>query len=160
MATVLICSWPPSSLSPATIRIENADGTDGLQVAYYENYILDSLSISIYPSWLTITPAGGHIMPGGSETPTVSFRAGNMAPGIYTGNVFIESNDPSATSVSIPVSMEVQLTGVDNPIINPFEFSLSPKLSQPLQCPDNHFILTGKSRCCNNRHLRNPWPQD
>lgn len=94
--------------SPATIGIENIDGSIGLQVAYDENYMHDSLSISIYPSWLAVTPSSGHIMPGGSETATVSFRAGNLAAGIYTGTVFLETNDPNFPSVAIPVSMEVE----------------------------------------------------
>jgi hypothetical protein len=94
--------------SIATIGIENADGSDGLQVAYYENYMHDSLSISIYPSWLAVAPASGHIMPGGSETATVSFRAGNLGAGTYTGNVFLESNDPVNPSITIPVTMEVE----------------------------------------------------
>jgi hypothetical protein len=100
--------WAGVFSPPGTIGIENADGSDGLEIAFYENYLHDSLSISIYPSWLVVSPASGHIDPGGSEFATVSFRAGSLPPGIYTGNIFLESNDPGLPSESIPVSMEVQ----------------------------------------------------
>ena len=105
--------WNYQYSSPATIGIENADGSDGLQVAYDENYIHDSLSIAIYPSWLAVTPASGHIIPGDSATATVTFRAGNLAPGIYTGNIFLESNDPANPSFTIPVTMEVEIPPCD-----------------------------------------------
>jgi hypothetical protein len=100
--------WVGLFSPPMTIGIENADGSDGVQIAYFENYMHDSLSISIYPSWLVVAPASGHIMPGGSETATVSFRAGNLAAGTYTGNIFLESNDPANPSFTIPVSMDVE----------------------------------------------------
>ena len=99
--------WASQFAPPATIGIENSNGSDGLQIAYNENYMHDSLSIRIYPSWLAVTPASGHIMPGGSKVAAVSFRPGNLAIGTYTGNVYFETNDPNAPSVTIPVSMEV-----------------------------------------------------
>ncbi len=106
--TIWWTDWLAGTFSfPGTIGIENANGTDGLQIAYYENYLHDSLSISIYPSWLAVAPASGHIDPGSSTTATVSFRAGNLPPGTYTGNVYLESNDPNVPSDTIPVSMEV-----------------------------------------------------
>jgi hypothetical protein len=123
--------WAGAFSNTATIGIENADGSDGLQVAYYENYMHDSLSIRIYPSWLAATPASGHILPGCSEAATVSFRAGNLAPGTYTGTVFLETNDPTTPSVTVPVSMEVQPTGINQGNNLPVEFSLSQNYPNP-----------------------------
>jgi hypothetical protein len=128
-------TWPDPFVgvfsSPATIGIENSDGSDGLQIAYHENYMHDSLSIRIYPSWLAAIPASGHILPGGSEAATVSFRAGNLAPGTYTGTVFLETNDPTTPSVTVPVSMEVQPTGINQGNNLPVEFSLSQNYPNP-----------------------------
>jgi hypothetical protein len=92
---------------PATIGIEDMYGREGLEVAYYENYMHDSLSIKIYPSWMAVAPAAGHVMPGGVETATVAFMSGDLAPGNYAGNVYLESNDPTTPSVTIPVTMHL-----------------------------------------------------
>lgn len=39
-------------------------------------------------------------MPGSSETATASFRAGNLAAGTHTANIFLESNDPANPSIT------------------------------------------------------------
>ncbi len=67
----------------------------------------DSLSISIYPSWLVVSPPSGHLMPGETAEAIVKFRAGNLPAGAYTGNIYLESNDPTNPSDTIPVTMNI-----------------------------------------------------
>jgi len=94
-----------------TVGIENADGTDGLQVAFNEAYLEDGLAvlISARPSFVTgVTPATGTIPAGGTADVDVDFSAEGLVGGIYEGALTVETDlasDPS--TFELPVVLEV-----------------------------------------------------
>jgi len=98
-----------------TIGIENATGTDGLQVVYNAAYLVSNLAIrftAVQP-WLRVSPTSGTVNPSGSTPLTVTFDATGLAADTYTGQISITSNDPDETVVTVPVTM---IVGVPNAV--------------------------------------------
>ena len=66
-----------------------------------------------YP-WLSVNPALGMTAPGGSSMVDVTFDSTGLAPGTYTGQLCIRSNDPDqgpgngTNLVVLPVELEVE----------------------------------------------------
>jgi subtilisin family serine protease len=109
-----------TGVAESTVGIENAGGTDGLQVVYNAAYLHDALALqfSFTPPpdpWLTVAPAGGTLpgQTGGGEF-IVTFDATLLAEGVYTGSVVVGSNDPDHVQVVVPVTLTVSTgTAVD-----------------------------------------------
>ena len=96
------------SLSEATVGIENADGTDALQIAYNAAYMHSNLAINISAGgWLSIQPRGGTVAPMTEDTVMVTLDATELAMGMYSGRIMITSNDPITPVWDISVSLEV-----------------------------------------------------
>jgi len=91
----------------ATVGIENYDGSDGLQVYYNAPYTIDSLSILITTDWIAISPYSNYITPGENKIASVTFSARHLGLGTYTGNIYLDSNDPVDSLIIIPVSLTV-----------------------------------------------------
>jgi subtilisin family serine protease len=102
-------SMAGTRLAEATIGIQNADGTDGLQVVYNADYVHDDLAImfSATPEWLKISPASGTVPPGGSMVLNAMFNATDMYGGDYAGAVHIDSNDPNVPRFDVPAYLHV-----------------------------------------------------
>jgi len=81
-----------------SIGIENADGTDGLQVAYLtqDPYVHDSLAIKIYAPepWITIDKLTGTLLPGEADTLHCKFKTAALDTGLYTAQIVVQNNDP------------------------------------------------------------------
>ena len=90
----------------ATIGMQNANGTDGLQLSLNDNYVHSGLSIKITrePAWVSVSPDQGEIGAGFSESIDVTFSSEGLSNGEYTGNMNISSNGGSAT---LPVMLTV-----------------------------------------------------
>ncbi len=97
------------TLNSATVGIENAGGTTGLQVVFNAAYITNSRAIefSAQTPWLSLAPTSGSVAAGGSGSSTVSFNATNLTIGTYTGTVTVNSNDPDEATVLVPVTLVV-----------------------------------------------------
>ena len=80
-----------SGTSSATIGIEDASGSDGLQVAYNDGYAQDGLAVSIAPALGTPLP---HTVTVESNQDVTGVNFGNLynAPGIVTGSVWEDTN--------------------------------------------------------------------
>lgn len=105
-------------LNEASIGIENANGTVGLQVVYNANYVTNNLAIEfqhIVP-WLTFGGAtSGTVDPAQCNNLTLNFTAGSLPAGTYNGNLVIQSNDPDENPATIPVTFMVgQLIAPEN----------------------------------------------
>lgn len=97
-----------------TVGIENATGTDGLNVVYNAAYLHDNLAIQFknpFAGWLSAEPMGGSVNPNSIDTVLVKFNAAEVAGnGIYIGHMTIASNDPLLPTKNVPVTMRVGQT--------------------------------------------------
>jgi len=101
----------PVDFYTTTVGIENSDGTDGLEIFHDAGYIFEDYSIQITTDWLAVTPSSHYIAPGENEVATVTLNAKHLLPGNYTGNIYLESDDPDEPSITIPVSLTVTACG-------------------------------------------------
>ncbi len=58
--------------------------------------------------WLSATPAAGVVSPGLTISVAVTFDAGGLEPGVYTGLLEVESDDPETPYVGVPVTLTVE----------------------------------------------------
>ena len=90
----------------ATIGMQNANGTDGLELSFNDSYVHSGLSIKITrePAWVSMSPDQGEVDAGSSESIEVIFSSEGLTNGEYTANMNISSNGGSAT---LPVMLIV-----------------------------------------------------
>ena len=103
-----------------TVGIENADGTDGLEVAFNTPYLHDDLAILFnrVPQWITaVTPASGAIAAGDSLAIEVTISADDMFGGMYQDSLDVFSNDCDNPDTLIFVNLRV--TGIPNIVTLP-----------------------------------------
>src|SRR5690554_459699 len=98
-----------ATLNSATIGIENADASIGLQVAYNANYIHNNLALqfSAEPDWLGASPLSGTLYNGSSVDIELEFRSEDFPEGDYSMDLVISSNDPSNPTITVPVTMTI-----------------------------------------------------
>ncbi len=96
-------------LDEATIGIENADGTDGLEVVYNAYYVHDNMAIrfSAAPAWLVFSPESGSVPVGQTDTIDVTFDATGILSGDFFGAFLITGNDPDNPADTVPAHMTV-----------------------------------------------------
>jgi bacillopeptidase F len=108
------------TLNSATVGIENAAGTAGLQVAYNANYVANNkaLQFSAEPEWLTNNTNSGTLFNGNSVKVVLTFKSEDFPVGNYSMDLKVASNDPVNPAVVVPVTMlittevPVELTGL------------------------------------------------
>jgi hypothetical protein len=117
----------PLLLNSATIGIQNATRTTGLQMVFNANYVHNNLAIQIQktPEWLSVTPGSASGITGNGHTDlTVGYNSTDLIPGTYLGNIRISSNDPDEAVVNIPVTFQV-VNPTDTQSELPSAFALS-----------------------------------
>ncbi len=104
-------------LTSESIGIENADGTDGLQVAYNsdgvtitDGYAVEFNIASSTTEWITIAPLSGTVSGGSSETLVVNLDTTDLEAGVYEKNIEIATNDPDNPVLTVPVSINVGMS--------------------------------------------------
>ena len=97
----------------ASVGIQDATRTIGLQVAYRQPYLHDHLAIrlSTRSQWATVSAASGRLLGGQSQDLTVAFDATGLAGGTYHGGLTVLTNDPRRPAVEHPI----QLAVIDGP---------------------------------------------
>jgi hypothetical protein len=73
--------------------------------------------------WVFTSPTGGTTSPGGYSTISLTFDSSGLAPGSYSGELCIESNDPDEGALWVPLSMEV--TAAPDISVSPADFTYS-----------------------------------
>lgn len=95
-------SVPPNGTDAGVVTIENTAIAPALDLNW---------SVSENPSpcpWLSFAPASGTTPQGGSDAVNVSVDATGLAPGVYTCDLVIASDDPSNPVVPVAIDLEVQ----------------------------------------------------
>jgi len=101
------------SLTSLTVGIEDSTATDGLQIAYNEEYLENLLAVRIShnPQWLQFDSWTGYIFSGEQKDISVSFDATNLIEGTYSATLQILSDDPDQPVTEIPVNIQVDPAG-------------------------------------------------
>ncbi|WP_340153657.1 choice-of-anchor D domain-containing protein [uncultured Marivirga sp.] len=91
-----------SFLNTTTVGIENADGSDGAQVAFNTSYIKDELAVRFIKPTMSLTPfitavddLSGVVPAGGSKDITVTLDATDLNDGRYFDQLIASTNAPS-----------------------------------------------------------------
>ncbi len=100
---------PGFDIANNTIGLENADGTDGIEVSYLTTYLHDNLAIDFLPpaQWLSLDITSGSLVSGTSETITMGVKSVGLDTGYYQAEIVVTSNDPTNGQVIIPVDLTV-----------------------------------------------------
>ncbi len=103
----IICQYLSMTdpLNSASIGIENATGTDGLQVVYNNTYVHNNLALmftaDLYP-WMSTNVTTGTLAPGGSHTVQVLTHPGTELPaGTYNGRLRVTGNTTDAKNIGV-----------------------------------------------------------
>ncbi len=95
-----------------TVGIENATGTDGLQISFNANYLHSEMAILMASEplpepWLSVAPRQGTVGPMGSGDLEVTFNTVDTEFGEYVGMVTVQTNDLENPIIEIPVTLTV-----------------------------------------------------
>jgi hypothetical protein len=108
-----------------TVGIENADGSQGLQIAFNTTYLKSNLAILISTHIKdfikSVDPVSGTIPSGNSIDIQVELSADSISPGNYESVLTISTNDPSNPEPEVPVYFHVNgvpRIGMENSSIN------------------------------------------
>jgi len=104
----------------ATIGLENADGTSGLELAHNQPYIQNELAVQIAKEpayFVRLSPNSGTVVAASSSEIDVSFNSHDLAPGNYQANIEINHTGSGTSPWTIPAELIV-----DNP---PAEISIT-----------------------------------
>ena len=99
-----------ATLTSATVGIENASGSDGLQIAYNAAYVANNLAVQLAadPEWLSVNNYSGTIYSGNSVNIGLMINTDGLEMGEYSMDVEISTNDPAHQTIVVPISMTVQ----------------------------------------------------
>ncbi len=98
----------------ATIGIQDANGANGLEVAFDQAYLHDGLSLKFSqgPEWISVTPPTGQVDAGSSETLVVEANASGLDDGLYEGFLrMVTSGGNAGLAVSLLVTGNPSLPG-------------------------------------------------
>jgi hypothetical protein len=134
-----------------TVGIENAAGTDGLEVIFNTGgYLHDGLAIrfAVDPglAWLSVAPASGIVEPLGDIVLDVTMDATELEEGTYYADVQIATNDPDNELLVVPVTLTVgPATGIGDELPRAVVFfGAVPNPFNPMT--SLHFSLPSDSR--------------
>lgn len=109
-------------LNAATVGIENADATDGAQVAFNTPYIKDDLAlrfiapdVPLTPFITNVSPLTGVVGAGASRDLTVTLDATTLPEGVFFDQLMVSSNSPdisrSTSLIELTVVEGAKVTG-------------------------------------------------
>jgi carboxypeptidase D len=101
------------TLNSATVGMENATGTDGLQCVFNAaGFLVNNLAVQFTPPvldtpWAVLSPLAGMVPAGGSAVLELALSAVDLEDGLYTGTVTLNSNDPDTPTIQLPLALTV-----------------------------------------------------
>ena len=98
----------------ATIGIQDANGDNGLEVAFDQAYLYGGLSLKFSqgPDWISVSPATGQVDAGSSQTLIVEANANGLEDGFYEGYLrMVTSGGNAGLPVSLTVSVNSFIQG-------------------------------------------------
>jgi len=97
------------TLNSATVGIENNNGTDGLQIVFDANYLVNNLAVLIAadPDWLALNHFQGTLYNGNSAEIIMDVNTNDLELGDYSMDIVITTNDPTHPEIIIPVTLTV-----------------------------------------------------
>lgn len=110
----LAASLYPEERITHTLWLTNA-GFATLTFSLQERYV--GLHGSGPLPWLSESPTSGNLAPGKATSIAVAFDATGLGPGMELGYLDLESNDPAAPVMGIPVTLTVQAFRLYLPVI-------------------------------------------
>jgi hypothetical protein len=90
----------PGDVTTVTLWLTN-EGVVDLSFVLNETGTLDL-------AWLAETPTAGVLAPGQAISVAVTYDAGGLEPGVYTGLLDVASDDPDTRHVAVPVTLTVE----------------------------------------------------
>jgi uncharacterized repeat protein (TIGR01451 family) len=97
-------TWTDENSGDGALNIGAVDlFANGASPVYYDDI---SLAGEI-PPWLSVAPDSGMVDPGLSTLVDVTFDSTGLAPGVYTTELDISSNDPGEPLITLPVMLTV-----------------------------------------------------
>ncbi len=93
-----------------TVGIENAAGSDGLQIVYNNTYVHNNLAVQIINpglGWVSEDPVNGTIAGVGNQNVNLLFNSSSLPLGTHTGNLMITSNDLTNPVKNVFVKLNV-----------------------------------------------------
>ena len=114
-------------LTSATAGIQNQTGSIGLTAAYNTSYLKNNLAImfSKRPSWLSLMPNTGTVLPHDSISIPVKCNSVSVAAGIYTGMVRLTHNAPNIVS-PVAVACTMHVAGIKRLSVSPSNLNFGP----------------------------------
>ncbi len=101
----------PGTLTSATVGIENATGTVGLQAVSNAAYIQNNLAVRFAALFVDADVTAGLIPAGGSRAVTLTFDASGLAAGTYRATMTVRTNGTNAPVTVIPLTLTVGAVG-------------------------------------------------
>lgn len=135
---------PEGPLNSATIGIENAAGSVGLEVAYNEIFTYGEKSVKFDVGqpvgefdWLTTDIDYGMIPPGTGTDMEITCFAGDHLDGSYWACLELYTNDSDNKLVEIPVVMNIGATGIADADKIPDDFGIVSCYPNPFNAGTN-----------------------
>ncbi|MGJ5643060.1 S8 family serine peptidase [Formosa sp. S-31] len=105
------------------VGIENKDGSDGIQIAHFQEYTNNGVAIDIYPARKETLEAGQ------SKTYDLTLNTAGVNAGVYEESLKIFNNSPLNPEVVVPI--ELTVNGASDLAFNPEVVALGEKMLVP-----------------------------
>ena len=91
-----------------TVGVQNAARTQGLTVAFNQNYLQSGFAVRLTPvSWLGFDGNAGFAPVSASNVVNVSFNPAGLAYGTYSATLLVQTGDANQPLVTLPVSLAI-----------------------------------------------------
>ena len=103
------------TLNSASVGIEDATGTIGLQTAYNAVYVKNNLAVEYKaePDWMSTNHTSGTLYHGNTAALELTIRGEDFPLGNYSMDVKITSNASNNNTVVVPVNMQIVVIPVE-----------------------------------------------